>query len=106
MTKIVFRQPDGSEKTVDVEDDTSVMQAAIGNGVDGIVAECGGSLQCATCHVYVEEGLDAMPAMEEMEDEMLECAASPRAPNSRLSCQLHPHGHCERIVVQVPDTQV
>lgn len=106
MTEIVFRQPDGSEQTVGIEDGMSVMQTAIANGIEGIVAECGGFLQCATCHVYVEEGLEVLPEREEMEDEMLDCAASPRAGNSRLSCQLQPQGLCERLVVRIPETQV
>ncbi|MGJ3562223.1 2Fe-2S iron-sulfur cluster-binding protein [Streptomyces sp. INA 01156] len=50
----------------------SVMETAVRNGVPGIVAECGGSLSCATCHVYVDQdALDSLPPMEEMEDEML-----------------------------------
>ena len=43
MTRITYVEPSGSEVTVDVTEGWSLMQAAIANGVDGIVGECGGS---------------------------------------------------------------
>ena len=76
------------------------------NGVDGIVAECGGSCMCATCHVYVrEDQLAKTPAMQADEDAMLEGTASPRKPNSRLSCQLVVSPQMEGLVVYLPETQ-
>ena len=51
-------------------------------------AECGGALECATCHVYVEEAwYDRLPPKRDEEDEKLDEAFSVRS-NSRLSCQL------------------
>ncbi|MFB9950636.1 2Fe-2S iron-sulfur cluster-binding protein [Rhizobium puerariae] len=105
MTTIVFRQPDGSERLIEAEAGTSVMQAAILNGVEGIVGECGGSAMCATCHVHVEEGADGLDAIGDTESEMLDCTASPRDACSRLSCQLFA-GQVERIAVRVPERQV
>jgi 2Fe-2S ferredoxin len=85
----------------------SVMQAAITRGVDGIVAECGGSLMCATCHVYVEdEHLAATPEMSADEDEMLDFTASERGRSSRLSCQLVMGPQLDGLVVYLPDEQV
>ena len=105
MTTIVFRQPDGSEREVEAQAGTSVMQAAILNGVEGIVGECGGSAMCATCHVYVEEADEALGPMDDTENEMLECTASPRNACSRLSCQLFA-GPIKRVAVRIPETQV
>ncbi|HAP13584.1 MAG TPA: ferredoxin, partial [Afipia sp.] len=51
MARITFVQPDGSENVVNIDSGTSVMLAAIRNGISGIDAECGGCLDCATCHV-------------------------------------------------------
>jgi len=51
-------------------------------------AECGGALQCATCHVYVEPAwFDRLPPKREEEDERLDDAFSVQ-PTSRLSCQI------------------
>ena len=86
---------------------TSVMMAAVTQDVDGIVAECGGSLMCATCHVYVDEAFaDRLPAMTPDEDEMLEAAASERLPSSRLSCQIELSDELDGLVVRLPDTQI
>jgi len=51
-------------------------------------AECGGALECATCHVYVDPAwLDRLPPKRAEEDEKLDEAFSVRS-SSRLSCQL------------------
>jgi 2Fe-2S ferredoxin len=89
MPKVFFVQPDGTERVVDGAAGDSVMLTAVRNGVSGIVGQCGGVLSCATCHVFLaEDELDSFPAPSEDEDEMLDCAATEREPNSRLSCQL------------------
>ena len=54
MPKVTYVHPDGARETLEIPLGTSIMRAAIINGVDGIVAECGGEMMCATCHVYVE----------------------------------------------------
>ncbi len=106
MPRVTYIAQDGTGTTLDIAVGTSVMQAAVLNGVDGIVAECGGSCMCATCHVYVREDQLAMtPAMQPDEDAMLEGTASPRRPNSRLSCQLVVSPEMEGLVVYLPETQ-
>ncbi len=107
MPKITYVHPDGSEDVLDVPVGTSVMRGAILNGVDGIVAECGGEMMCATCHVYVEEDrLAQLPGQSDDEKAMLEFTASERKPNSRLSCQLTVTPEMEGLVVHLPETQV
>src|SRR6267142_2049147 len=77
------------------------------NGIDGIVAECGGEMMCATCHVYVEpDQLDRTPPMSDDEKAMLEFTASERKPNSRLSCQLVATPEFDGLVVRLPEAQV
>ncbi len=106
MPRVTYISHDGKETTLDVAVGTSVMQAAVFNGVDGIVAECGGSCMCATCHVYVrEDQLAMLPPQEGDEDAMLEGTASPRRPNSRLSCQLLVAEEMNGLVVTMPETQ-
>lgn len=106
MPRVTYIASDGKETTFDIAVGTSVMQAAVFNGLDGIVAECGGSCMCATCHVYVQEDQMARcPPMQPDEDAMLEGTASPRLPTSRLSCQLVVSPEMEGLVVRMPETQ-
>ncbi|HWZ32630.1 MAG TPA: 2Fe-2S iron-sulfur cluster-binding protein [Bryobacteraceae bacterium] len=85
----------------------SVMEGAIKNGVDGIVAECGGAAQCGTCHVYVEESwLGKLPPMQDDENAMLDTTLCPRRPNSRLSCQIPVTKELDGLVVHTPEAQV
>lgn len=106
MPQVTYVSHDGKSTTLDVPLGTSVMQAATLHGVDGIVAECGGSCMCATCHVYVKEDqLSKTPEMELGEDAMLDGTASPRKSNSRLSCQLVMAAEMDGLVVTMPETQ-
>jgi 2Fe-2S ferredoxin len=83
------------------------MQVATGNGIDGIVAECGGNAICATCHVYVDESwLARLPAMSEDEDELLSGVAAERHRNSRLSCQIKVKAELDGLIVRLPDRQI
>ena len=105
MPRVTYIAHDGKETALDVAVGTSVMQAAIYNGVEGIVAECGGSCMCATCHVYVrEDQLPLTPEMDAGEDAMLDGTASERRPNSRLSCQLVMAPQMDGLVVYMPDS--
>jgi ferredoxin, 2Fe-2S len=106
MPKVTFTDSGGDSRTVDANPGDSVMETAVRNGVPGIVAECGGSLSCATCHVFVDpEEFAALPPMEEMEDEMLYGAAVDRQDTSRLSCQIRITDDME-LHVTTPETQV
>ena len=107
VAKVTYVRPGGEQVIVEVADGTSVMQAALANEIDEIVAECGGTLACATCHVYVDEDhLDRLSAPSADEDEMLDYTASPRQPNSRLSCQINSGPELDGLVVRMPPTQL
>ena len=107
MPEIIYIHTDGTPEAIDVPVGTSVMRGAILNGIDGIVAECGGEMMCATCHVYIEEDqLGRTPTQSDDEKAMLEFTASERRPNSRLSCQLVVTPELEGLVVYLPETQV
>ncbi len=84
----------------------SIMQGATRAGIEGIAADCGGSLTCATCHIYVDEAwLDKLTAPSADELSMLDMTASPRLPNSRLSCQLVASAALEGLKISLPATQ-
>lgn len=106
MPKVTYIQPDGAAATVDAETGATVMETAIDNDIDGIVAECGGACSCATCHVYVEpDWLGKLPSPDALEDGMLDCVFD-RRPNSRLSCQLEITEALDGLTVRVPDAQI
>ncbi|MFI2229250.1 2Fe-2S iron-sulfur cluster-binding protein [Nocardia testacea] len=106
MPKVFYTLPGGAVKVIDGAVGDSVMSTAVKNGVKGIVGQCGGTLSCATCHVYVDRGeLGYFPDPSEDEDDMLECTASDREDNSRLSCQLTLAEGVD-LHVTVPDEQV
>ncbi|MEO1177997.1 MAG: 2Fe-2S iron-sulfur cluster-binding protein [Pseudomonadota bacterium] len=107
MTKILFEHPDGTVTEVQGNDGDSVMQTALNNDVDGIVAECGGSAMCATCHVYVDPTWQAkLPEMNETEDAMLDSASEARLDGSRLSCQIPLSRDLDGLRVVIPASQV
>lgn len=84
----------------------SLMQAAVAGGIDGIAADCGGLMTCATCHVFVHEPFAAQvgPAGPE-ERNMLVFTAAPARPNSRLSCQITLTSALDGLTVELPSTQ-
>ena len=107
MVKVTYIAHDGTETTLDGDAGDSVMSTAIAGGVDGIVAECGGSMMCATCHCYVDAAwTDRTGARPEPEDDMLESAASEVRDTSRLSCQIRLTPELDGLVVHLPEDQV
>lgn len=106
MPKVTYIAVDGTEEVFDVDDGVSVMKAAVVNRVDGIIGECGGNLMCATCHVYVEPAwADRLAEKDEIEQEVLEEAASEVTACSRLSCQLMMGAETDGLVVRLPERQ-
>lgn len=106
MPDISFIQPDGSELGFEAPEGISAMQAATSHGVPGIVGECGGSLICATCHVYVDAAwLPRLPQPDAAELEMLDCTATERRPDSRLCCQIPLTPEMQGLVLHVPERQ-
>lgn len=106
MTRVTYIEPDGTVREIDAEPGTTVMEAAVDNSVEGIVAECGGACSCATCHVYVDpEWADKLPPPDPQEDGMLDCVLD-RQPNSRLSCQIQLNEDLDGLKVRVPESQI
>lgn len=106
MASVHYIRPDGTEEVVEATVGDSVMATAVRNGITGIVGQCGGTLSCATCHVYLDADQHALfdPPGDD-EDEMLDCTASDREDTSRLSCQLTVQEGVD-LRVTIPDEQV
>jgi 2Fe-2S ferredoxin len=81
------------------------MRVANDHNVPGILADCGGSMSCATCHVYLsEEWTDRMDPPSDEEVSMLEMAVAPQS-NSRLSCQIIVTSELHGLLVNIPEKQ-
>jgi 2Fe-2S ferredoxin len=105
VAKITYKDHEGGSRTIEVENGLSVMEGAIQKDVPGIDADCGGSMACATCHVYVEEKwLDKLPKVEDAEVDMIDMAFEPKK-NSRLSCQLIVSDELDGLTVTTPAKQ-
>ena len=105
MAKITYIDYQDNSKTIEVENGLTVMEGAIQNDIPGIDADCGGSMACATCHVYVEENwLDKIPKAEEAEVDMIDMATDPKK-NSRLSCQIIISDELDGLTVTTPEKQ-
>jgi ferredoxin, 2Fe-2S len=88
MAKLTIVNRDGDEKTIEAETGLSVMENIRDNGFDELLALCGGSCSCATCHIYVDEDwIGKVGAVEPDENDLLD-SSSHRQEISRLSCQI------------------
>ncbi len=107
MAKVTFVQPDGTSRSCVNFEGMTLMQLAVGNLVDGIDALCGGMMQCATCHCYIDPGwLDQTGVARPDERDMLEAIEGVEIrPNSRLSCQVQLGEELDGLVVHIPAEQ-
>jgi 2Fe-2S ferredoxin len=88
MSKLFIKRRNGVEKVLEGRPSLSLMEIMRHNGVEELLALCGGSCSCATCHIFVDETfLDVLPAMKPEEDDLLD-SSDHRRPNSRLACQI------------------
>lgn len=95
--------PDGTTITAEVREGQNLMEAAVANNVPRVVGECGGSLSCATCHVYVAPDWAAKTGdVGEFEDAMLDVAEAERQSTSRLSCQIKMTADLDGLTLIVP----
>jgi len=106
MPKITYIDQDGTSRAVEAEIGASVMETAVKNDIPGILAVCGGSCACATCHVYLsEEWYEKLgePGLDEAD--MLDTAHDLK-PTSRLSCQIAVSEELDGLKVTTPARQI
>lgn len=106
MPKITYIEQSGEAHVVDVPVGNTVMEGGRNAGITGIVAECGGSCSCSTCHVYVDpQWVHRLPPKDSMEDDMLDFALGMDPARSRLSCQIRVTAALDGLIVNVPQEQ-
>lgn len=105
MVAITFIAADGAERTIDASEDLSLMENAVGNGIEAIEAVCSGNAYCGTCRVYVEpDWRGLLGEAGEIELPMIE-AAGDETPGVRLSCQIVVTSELDGLVVRTPVSQ-
>ena len=105
MAKITYIEHTNKEHIVEVPNNMNVMEGAVQNNIPGIDADCGGSMACATCHVYVDEKwFNKLEKKDESEEDMLDMAYQPNK-FSRLSCQLIVSDELDGLIVRMPSKQ-
>lgn len=101
MIKVHFVEANGNDAHVDAFAGMSLMEAAVGAGVDGIEAICGGACACGTCQVYVDPSwFSVVGPPGDIEAELLEGSGAAR-PNSRLACQIRLDERLDGMRVEV-----
>jgi ferredoxin, 2Fe-2S len=74
---IVVQDRAGNERAVKAEPGMSLMEVIRDNAFDELMALCGGSCSCGTCHVYIQRAfLAALPPMSELENDLLDSSSS------------------------------
>lgn len=96
MVKIIKLEPIAEEMAV--QTNSNILSALLSKDLH-VLKECGGRGMCATCHVYIQDGVESLSGMTRREQRTLEVITSAK-PNSRLACQAHIVG--EGVVVELP----
>ena len=105
MAKITYIEHTNKKHIVEVPNNMSIMEGAVQNNIPGIDADCGGSMACATCHVYIDEKwFDKLKKKDEGEEDMLDMAYQPNK-FSRLSCQLIVSNELDGLILRMPSKQ-
>jgi len=105
MAKITYIEHTNKKHIVEVSNNMSVMEGALQNNIPGIDADCGGSMACATCHVYIDKKwFDKLEKKDEGEEDMLDMAYKPNK-FSRLSCQLLVSDKLDGLILRMPSKQ-
>jgi ferredoxin, 2Fe-2S len=107
MSLIYFTLANGGQYDAEASEGQTLLQVAVQNGIDGLLAECGGSCTCGTCHCYIDTAQWALlPAPETTESDMLDFVADERRATSRLACQIRITPELEGLRVHVPARQI
>ncbi len=96
MVKTVRLEPIAQESSV--ETNGNLLSVLLHQDLS-VLKECGGRGMCATCHIYVNDGMDALTPISRREQRTLAIITSCRA-NSRLACQARVMGN--GVVVELP----
>ena len=104
MYNITFKFEQKGLKPISIENvdaGQSVLEVALKNDIE-LHHNCGGVCACSTCHLYVENGEDALEELSDKEEDFIDRAINPRL-NSRLACQCVLLDGNGNVTVTLPD---
>lgn len=105
MVRVTFISHDGQRQQADLSPGQSLMEGAVGNGISGIDAECGGNCYCGTCRIYPSpEWADRLGVAGEYEVPVI-ASTGDASPGVRLSCQIMVSDALDGLVVHLPEAQ-
>jgi 2Fe-2S ferredoxin len=88
MGTIIVESRNGAETTLQAEPSKNLMEIMRASGIEEILALCGGTCSCSTCHIVVApEFADRLAPIGADENDLLDNSEH-RAPTSRLACQI------------------
>jgi ferredoxin len=96
MPKMIQLDPIGEQMSVQTND--NILSALLSTTLK-VSHECGGRGRCATCHVFIKEGMENLSPMSHREQQTLEVITTCNM-QSRLACQAFVMG--EGVVVELP----
>ena len=96
MSKTIRLEPIGTESTVDTN--TQLLSGLLQQEIN-ILQACAGRGLCATCHVFIKDGIDGLSPITKKEQRTLGLITTCNE-TSRLACQARVVG--DGIVVQLP----
>lgn len=96
MVKTVRLEPIAQDSAIETMG--NLLSVLLNKDLD-VLKECGGRGMCATCHIYVKDGMNALTPIDRREQRTLEVITSCQ-PNSRLACQARVMG--SGVVVELP----
>jgi len=101
MPKLIVVDRTGASHEIEAEVGLSVMEIIRDNGLDELLALCGGCCSCATCHVHVKSGFGgSLSPLSDDENDLLD-SSDHRDETSRLSCQLSFHAGLDGLQVRI-----
>jgi 2Fe-2S ferredoxin len=107
MAKVTYIEHNGTEHVVNVDNGMTAMEGARDSNIPGIDGDCGGACACSTCHAYLHpDWVEKVPAMDAMEEDMLDFAFEPDMSRSRLTCQIVITDAMDGLIMQLPEKQI
>ncbi len=101
MPQVKVTDRSGNEVCIDAPLGNSLMEVIRDAGMDELEALCGGSLACATCHVFVDKNwLDKLPEMSSEEQDLVSCSEH-YTEQSRLSCQVNVAKEFDGLIIEI-----